>query len=62
MPDRQAAFEKAIAETLTQVHAELVRLYTDGDVGTVIINVGKAQMRVKAQPERISEPISLETK
>jgi hypothetical protein len=62
MLDKQRATERAIADTLELVHAALVRFYADGDVGTVIINVGQAQMRVEAQPKRISDPIKVETK
>lgn len=62
MTERQKALEKAIGDALELVRAELVRFYADGDQGTVVINVGRAQMRVKATPERISEPVSLETK
>lgn len=59
---KQRALEKAITEALEKVRMEIVRFYAEDDVGTIIINVGKAQMRVKATPERISEPISLDPK
>jgi hypothetical protein len=62
MLEKQRATEQAIADTLELVHAALVRFYADGDVGTVIINVGQAQMRVEATPKRISDPIKVETK
>lgn len=50
---------KAIEETLEQVRTELIRLYADGDVGTVTVHCGREQMRVKATPERTHEPVRL---
>lgn len=52
-PHVQAAIELA----LEQARAELMRLYADGDVGTVTVHCGRQQMRVKATPERIHEPL-----
>lgn len=48
---------KAIDDALEQVRAELVRFYADDDVGTVAVHVGRQQMRVKATPERVHEPV-----
>jgi hypothetical protein len=62
MSDKQRILEKAIDSALRLARVEILRLYADEDIGTIVINVGKAQMRVKSTPERISEPISLETK
>jgi hypothetical protein len=53
--------ERAIENILQQVRAELIRLYSDGDIGTVCVHCGKQQMRVKAAPERIHEPEPLKT-
>lgn len=52
--------EKAIEETLEQVRAELIRLYSNNDVGVITLNCGKRQIRVKATPERIREPVQFE--
>ncbi len=49
--------EQAIEDTLEQVRTELMRLWTDGDVGIVAVHVGKEQMRVKATPERTHDPV-----
>lgn len=54
--------EKAITETLELVRAELMRLYRDKDVGTIVIHVGKRQMRVKATPERNYDAVVVEVK
>ena len=54
--------EKAIEDTLEQVRTELIRLFADGDIGTVAVHVGKQQMRVKSTPERTHEPVRVETK
>lgn len=54
--------EKAINEALEQTRTELLRLYEHGDVGAVTIHCGHKQLRVKASPERIYEPIPLEVK
>lgn len=53
--------EKMIERAMAQVRAELIRLYSDGDVGTVTLHCGEKQIRVKAAPERNSEPVRLET-
>lgn len=50
---------KAIDETLAQVRAELIRLYLDKDVGTVVVHCGKKQMRVKATPERTQAAVTV---
>lgn len=50
---------KAIDETLEQVRRELIRLYTDNDVGVIAIHVGKKQMRVKATPERTHDAVAV---
>lgn len=50
---------KAIEDALEQVRVELLRFYADGDVGTVAVHVGRQQMRVKATPERVNEPVIL---
>lgn len=50
---------KAIEDALEQVRVELLRFYADGDVGVVAVHVGKLQMRVKATPERVNEPVVL---
>jgi len=62
MSDKQRILEKAIDSALRLARAEILRMYAEDDVGTIVINVGKAQMRVKSTPERISEPIPLEVK
>lgn len=51
--------EQMIDAALDQVRQELIRLYADGDVGSVVIHVGRDQLRVKAQPERINPPVRL---
>jgi len=62
MTDKETALEKAIGAALDQVRAELVRFYTEGDIGTVVVHVGTKQMQVKATPERRRDPVPLETK
>lgn len=54
--DRASAFD----EVLEQVRAELVRLYSQNDVGTITLHCGKKQIRVKATPERSNEPVQFE--
>lgn len=54
--DRASAFD----EVLEQVRAELVRLYSQNDVGTIVLHCGKKQIRVKATPERSNEPVQFE--
>jgi hypothetical protein len=49
--------ERAIEDILAQVRIELKRLYAAGDIGTVTVHCGAEQMRVKATPERIREPV-----
>lgn len=51
--------EQMIEKALEQARAELVRLYADGDVGIVALHCGREQIRVKATPERINEPVRL---
>lgn len=53
--------ERAIDAILEEVRVELLRFYTDHDVGTVTVHVGREQMRVKATPERTHEPVLLVT-
>lgn len=52
--------ERMIEGALEQARAELMRLYADGDVGKIELNCGKDQIRVKATPERVYEPIRIE--
>lgn len=52
--------KQAIEKALTQARDELVRLYSDNDVGTITLHVGKKQIRVKATPERSHEPVQFE--
>jgi hypothetical protein len=52
--------EKMIDCALKQARAELMRLYADGDIGKIELNCGKQQIRVKATPERIHEPVTIE--
>lgn len=54
--------EQAIEDALEQVRAELMRMYADGDIGEVTIHVGRDQLRVKATPERINEPVRLKAR
>lgn len=56
-----APLEQMIDAALEQVRAELIRMYTDGDTGQVVIHCGKDQVRVKATPERINDPVRLHT-
>lgn len=58
----QTGLERAIDDALEQVRAELMRLYADGDTGTVTVHCGKEQLRVKSTPERIHEPVRLNSK
>lgn len=54
--------ERAIENALEQVRAELIRFYTDGDTGKIEIHCGPQQLRVKATPERVNEPVRLHSK
>jgi hypothetical protein len=57
----QTALEQAITEALEQARTELMRLYADGDVGTVCIHVGHRQLRVKTTPERTRDPVRVDS-
>lgn len=52
--------ERAIDETLALVRVELMRLYRDNDIGTIVVHVGKKQMRVEATPKRTHDAVSVE--
>lgn len=56
----KTALETAIESALEQVRTELMRLYADGDVGTVCVHVGRNQMRVKTTPERTHDPVRVD--
>ena len=60
MAQAPPTLEQKINEALEQARAELVRFYSDGDVGTITLHVGKKQIRVKATPERSYEPVQFE--
>ena len=62
MLDKQRALERAVTNALEQVRSELLRFYADGDIGTVVVHVGKAQMQVKASPERKRDPVQVDSK
>lgn len=51
------AIEQAINRALEQARDELIRLYSNGYVGKVELNCGKDQIRVKALPEQVYEPV-----
>lgn len=52
--------EQAIIVALEQVRNEMIRLYSGGDIGTISVHCGTAQIRVKAAPERNLEPVQFE--
>lgn len=55
-----AKMARVIEAALGQARAELIRMYSDEDIGKVEMNCGKGQIRVKALPERINEPVKFE--
>lgn len=57
MPQALPTLEQKINEALEQARAEIIRFYSDGDVGTITLHVGKKQIRVKATPERSFTPV-----
>jgi hypothetical protein len=54
------SLEEAIAIALAQVRTELNRLYANDDVGTITLHCGKGQIKVRATPERLYEPVQFE--
>ncbi len=62
MAQTSPPLQQAIEYALEQVRVELMRMYAEGDVGTVTVHCGREQMRVKALPERTNEPVRLQTK
>ncbi len=55
-PDVEHAIDRAVAK----VRAVLVRLYEDGDVGSVTVDVGKDMIHVKANLVRKEEPFTID--
>lgn len=64
MPSNRATIEgqleKALDTAFELARLEALQMIADGDVGVIMLHIGKRQIRVEATPKRSHEPVQFE--